>query len=102
MIERDPRNRNWRLVCHMCSTKYPMNSAQVPDCCQKPRVHIHNTDKPCVLCKEDLITIKLSPSKAAEYLAWLRRANDICEGEGVGPDLDEVIDIFEKALKEKS
>lgn len=54
MIERDPRNRNWRLVCHACGFKYPMNAACKASCCVKPQLHIHNTDKPCILCKEEL------------------------------------------------
>lgn len=53
-------------------------------------------------CHPEFITIKLSPSAAAKYLAWLRSANEVCEGEGIGPDLAELIAIFEKVLKEES
>lgn len=31
-----------------------MNAACKPECCTKPDLHIHNTDKPCVLCEEPM------------------------------------------------
>lgn len=42
------------MVCHGCQKKYPMDTAistnNAVECCDKPDIHVHNTDKPCGLC----------------------------------------------------
>jgi hypothetical protein len=43
----------WRLVCHNCGYKWPQNAAANPSgCCQKPKVHVHDTSKPCTICHD--------------------------------------------------
>jgi rRNA maturation endonuclease Nob1 len=45
--------QTWRLVCHACGVRYPHGAAvsvSNADCCEKPRLHLHNTTVPCDLC----------------------------------------------------
>lgn len=44
---------NWRLVCHTCDYRFPVNSAlnlKRVTCCFKPELHVHDTDKGCPRC----------------------------------------------------
>jgi hypothetical protein len=49
-----------------------------------------------------MIVITMTRANALRYLADLKRADEVCEGEGIGPDLAELINIFEQALDERS
>lgn len=46
---------HWRLVCHSCGHKYPKGTAVSitnADCCESPKIHLHNTDFPCDSCAD--------------------------------------------------
>lgn len=49
--------RSFRLVCHYCARKFPINTVLNPKdtgCCNYPDIHVHNTsvNSMCGLCAE--------------------------------------------------
>lgn len=43
---------NFRLVCHKCNEKGPINAVGIICNCKNSDVHIHCVDHPCAMCCE--------------------------------------------------
>lgn len=64
MDDNDDARRPFRLVCHTCSHRFPVDTAvSYPECCLKPSLHIHNIERPCRWCDDP--TPKEADSSAA-------------------------------------
>ena len=42
----------WRMVCHNCGERYPINGAGARDCCAAPNLRLHDLSEPCDWCDD--------------------------------------------------